>query len=552
MTQTPTDGTADPLEEARAAFARRDWPAAYDAFNSVDRTSLSADDLFALGDAAWWLGHVDDATAAQEEAYRLYLHGEQQSQAANSALALAGTLFLRGNVSIASGWMSRAQRLLADSPESVEHGYLMFFELEGAFAQGEYEAVGETARRVQEMGRRFDDPNLHAEGMMFEGRALVRQGRMREGMALLDEVMVTVLSGELLPDWAGNIYCHLMAAFYELADIGRLAEWAKATERWLETLPAAVVFTGVCRVHRSQVLQVNGAWDRSELEAARVCEDLATIHVLGAAEGYYQVGEIKRLRGDLTGAEESYGLAHRFGREPQPGMALVRLAQGRMDEATASIRAALAARAGDRLTRVPLCEAAIEIALASGDIDSARSGRDELESTSKVYGSSGLEALALHANGAVALAEGRADTALALLRAASTRWRELDAPYNAARACTLLALAYRELGSEDDANRELDLAEMMFSDLGAALDRDRVAEMRRAEKAPSPDGLTGREVEVLALVASGRSNKQVAAALTLSEKTIARHLSNIFTKLHVSSRTEAAAYAYEHGLVTRG
>jgi ATP/maltotriose-dependent transcriptional regulator MalT len=550
VAQTPSDDVADALEAARAAFARRDWPSAYDTLTSIERASLSADDLFALGEAAWWLGHSDDALAAQEEAYRLFLQGEEQSKAAASAMALAGGLFLRGNVPVASGWMSRAQRLLVDRPESVEHGYMMFFELEGAFEQRNYAAVTEGARRVQEFGERFGDPNLVAEGVMFEGRALVRQGRMREGMGLLDEVMVTVLSGELLPDWAGNIYCQLMETFHELADIGRLAEWAKRTERWLETLPSAAVFTGVCRVHRSQVLQVNGAWDRAEIEATRVCEDLATIHVLGAAAGYYQVGEIRRLRGDLAGAEESYSLAHQFGHEPQPGMALVRLAQGRTEDAAASIRAALVGRAGDMLTRVPLCEAEVEIAIAAGDVETARRGCEELEETSRVFGSSGLEAMTLNARGMVALAEGRADEALANLRAASTKWHALDAPYNAARAGALLALAYEELGSKDDARRELELAEKVFADLGAALDRERVTKMRRVE--PPPGGLTGREIEVLALVADGRSNKEVAAALTLSEKTIARHLSNIFTKLGVASRTEAARYAYEHDLVSRG
>ena len=322
------------------------------------------------------------------------------------------------------------------------------------------------ARRVRDIGRRHADPNLVAGGDLFEGRALVKQGRMAEGMALLDEAMLAVLSGELDPGWAGNVYCHLMAAFHELADVRRAAEWTEATSRWVAGLPPAVLFTGICRVHRSQVLERRGAWAEAEREAALVCEDLADLHVAGAAEGHYQLGDIRRLRGDLAGAEAAYRHAHELGRDPQPGLALLRLAQGRAATASASIRAALTAVTHDRLGRARLCAAQVEIALAAGDAETAGLACDELTRTASTYGSSGLEAAALQARGAVLLAGGRAEAALPTLRAACRRWRELDAPYDAARVRLLLAGAYQALGDADAAMRELDAAEVVFRRLG--------------------------------------------------------------------------------------
>lgn len=539
------------LEAARQAYEGRDWIAARAGFNRARKhIELGAEDFAALGDAAWWVGEVDEALSAFESAYRLYLQGNQSRQAAVNAIGLAVSLFLRGQVQLGSGWMSRAQRLLRDEPECAEHGYLVFLELEVALEQGDLDAVVERAHLARDMGRRFNDPNLVAVGTVFEGRALVKGGHMRAGSALLDEVMVAVLSDELIPDWAGNIYCHLMAAWHELVDTRRAAEWVAATQKWLDTMPAAVLFTGICRVHRSQVLTVTGNWEQAEREALRVCEDLAHIHVVGAAEGHYQVGEMQRLRGDLEGAEAAYKRAHERGRDPQPGLALLLLAKGRSDAASASIQAALVAENHDRLKRARLCAAQVEIALAAGSIEAARNACEELEETASLFGTSGLEAMALTSRGAVALAEGAPEAALPVLRAGCGRWRESSADYNAARVCVLLAQAYAELGDVDARERELDSAAAVFDRLGADRDVRMVAALRDVK--PHRRGLTRREVEVLGLVASGRSNRQVASALSLSEKTVARHISNIFVKLNVSSRTEAAAYAFEHGLVREG
>ena len=543
------EDAAGALDAARDAYRRHDWAGAHEGFGAARAAGeLTGADLDALADAAWWLGDFGQASAVLEEAYRRHLDEGRPGPAAMAAIGVAVNHFLRGDGVVGSGWVGRAQRLLRDQPEHTEHGYLLYLELEGALGGGESDAVVATAGRVREIGRRHADPNLVAGGDLFEGRALVKQGRMAEGMALLDEAMLAVLSGELDPGWAGNIYCHLMAAFHELADVRRAAEWTEATSRWVAGLPPAVLFTGICRVHRSQVLERKGDWAEAEREAALVCRDLADLHVAGAAEGHYQLGDIRRLRSDLAGAEAAYRHAHELGRDPQPGLALLRLAQGRTATASASIRAALTAVTHDRLGRARLCAAQVEIALADGDAETAGRACDELTRTASTYGSSGLEAAALQARGAVLLAGGRADAALPTLRAACRRWRELDAPYDAARVRLLLAGAYQALGDADAAARELDAAEVVFVRLGATLDAGGIA--ARRGRAALPGGLTRREAEVLALVAAGRSNREIAASLVLSPKTVARHLSNIFAKLGVSSRTQAAAYAFEHGLAT--
>ena len=556
MSAPPADDGTARLQAAREAYAGRDWPRAHELFSGVRASgALSADDVYALSDAAWWLGLVDESIGAAEEAHQGYLELGHPRQAARAATDIAVQHFLRGDDALGSGWVGRAQHALDGVPEGPEHGMLLYLlEVEAALGgiapseePGELDRLIAGARRVREIGRRHSDLDLVTCGMLGEGRALVKAGRVTEGLALLDEAMLAVRSDRLRPEWAGNVYCHLMSAAHELADIGRSVEWTEATARWLERMPAAVVFTGICRVHRSQVHQVTGVWERAEREAALVCVDLADIEPAAAAEGHYQVGEIRRLRGDLAGAETAYQQAHRLGRDPQPGYALLRLAQGRAQAAAASVRAALVAASGDRLASARLWAAQVEIALAGGDRTVAHQACDQLEEVAAAYASSGLELMARHARGAVLLAEGRAEDALPVLRDACRRWNDLDAPYECARVRVLLAEAYAELDDADAASLELDAAGEVFARLGAALDVQRVDHRRHGRK-QLPSGLTAREVEVLALVAAGLTNRDVANELVISPKTVARHLSNIFTKLGLSSRTAAAAYAFEHGL----
>lgn len=502
-------------------------------------------------DAAWWDGRVTEYLDAAEEAYARHLDEDDRRAAAMSAIGTAVTLLLRGDEVVGSGWLGRAERLLVELPEGPEHGYLRYVtEVEGGLEGGDFDAVVAAAEEVRRIGREHGDPNLVAGAATGEGRAKLKRGEVAEGSKLLDEAMVAVLHGDLDREWAGNIYCHLMAACHEVADVGRAAEWTERTSDWLAEQRSAALFTGICRVHRSQVLQSAGSWEQAEQEAARVCDELDHLSIESVAEAHYQLGELKRLRGQLDEAESAYEQARDRGRDPQPGLALLRLTQGRPDQAAASIGAAIRG-ASDRIGRARLSIAQVEIALAQDDLDSARVACAELENAADAYGTSGLEAAALHWRGALVLAEGRPDEALPALRAACRRWHRLRAPYDAARSSVLLARAYRQLGDHDAATSELASARAAFEQLGAGIEVRTVEELAAGWSGrgrPLPAGLTEREAEVLGLVATGKTNREVAEDLTLSEKTIARHLSNIFTKLGVATRTEAAAFAYEHGL----
>jgi DNA-binding NarL/FixJ family response regulator len=522
----------DQLDRARAAFADRSWQTAYDLYRVAEE--LTAEDLDALGECAHWLGKPDEVIASYQEACRVHTEAGRFGAAALSAFMLAIYYRVGGEPAHAEGWISRAQRLLADAEEGPEHGYPLYLQVAGLMDR-DIEAATAGARRMQDLGRQFGDDTLHALGVFFEGRALIKQARVAEGLALLDEAMVAALSDRLKPMWTGAIYCGLLDACHELADLPRATEWTNATTKWCSPLPVASLYPGICRVHRAELLHVRGAWQEAEAEALAACRDMADIDVFVVADGFYEVGEIRRRRGDLAGAEEAYGKAHDIGRDPQPGMALLRLAQGNVAAATSSIAAALLGAGGNRLARAPLLSAQIEIALAAGDVALARAAVDELTETASTFGSSGLRANAHRCEGAVALAENQAVTALAVLRMACSLWQELDAPFECARTRMLLAEAYRALSDPDAAAREDAAARATFERLGIG----------RRDDGP----LSAREAEVLRLIASGKTNREIAAALFLSEKTVARHISNIFTKLGVSSRSAATAHAFATGLV---
>jgi DNA-binding NarL/FixJ family response regulator len=408
------------------------------------------------------------------------------------------------------------------------------------------DAAVASAQRMQELGRRFHDDTLVALGVFFEGRARVKQARVREGLALLDEAMLAALSDKLKPMWTGAIYCGLLDACHELADVRRAREWTAATERWCSPLPVASLYPGICRVHTAELLHFGGEWAEAEKAALAVCSDMAEIDVFVVADGYYEVGQIRRRRGDLAGAEEAYTRAHELGRDPQPGLALLRLAQGRVDVAASSIAAAVASFGGSRLELAPLLAAQVEIALATGDTELAAAAADTVAATADEFESVGLRAVAHQCQGAVALARKESVTALAALRLACSQWNELAAPYEAARTRVLIADAYDALGDADAAARERAAARVCFERIGA------MADLRALGGGESVAGLTAREVEVLRLVATGRTNRQIAEDLVLSEKTVARHVSNIFIKLDVSSRSAATSFAYANDLIAPG
>lgn len=532
---------------ARDAYGRRQWSEARNLYRACRQVGdLPADDLSALADAAWWLGLVDESIESAEAAYHANLALHRRREAAGQATTIAVNHFLRGQEAPGMGWLGRAAALLADDPDCAESGYLRYLtEVEGALGGPDPDSVISSARAVVDLGRRLGDKNLIAAGAVGEGRVLIKQGRVSEGLALLDGAMVAVQADELDPDWSGNIYCHMIDACYELADVRRAKQWTQALEEWLAALPAAVLFSGVCRLHRSQILHVLGDWDRALRDATQVCTELEQIYSGTAAEGHYLIGEINRLRGKHADAENAYQRAHRLGRDPQPGLALLRLAQDHTQEAAAAIHAALIAVPHDRLARVALRAAQVDIALAANDHTTANEAVAELTETASAYKTLGLLAAAYRATGAILLAEENPAEALPTLLEACRLSLELSAPYDCARTRVLLATAYEQLGDPDTAEREKAAAGELLTELGAA---DHAALADKAGRQPRPGGLTEREIEVLGCLAGGRSNKEIAAALFISDKTVQRHLSNIFTKLGLTSRTAATAYAYEHRL----
>ena len=366
-------------------------------------------------------------------------------------------------------------------------------------------------------------------------------------MALLDEAMLDATSEQMNPAYAGNIYCNMIAACHELGDLRRMRQWTKALARWCNQIPPAVLFTGICRVHQAQLLTVSGAWEQAEREASRVCTDLQGIQVESLAEAHYAVGEVRLRQGDLAGAEFALEEADRLGRDPQPALALVRLAHGHPERAKAMLDVALAARAGRPLVRAPLLAALVEVTLDGGELEPAKKAAEELAVIAASFRTEVLRARGLQAAGGVLVAEDRCAEALPVLREACRVWQDLDAPYDAARVRLLLARACNALSDTDSATRALDAAAEVFERLGAKLDMRKLEMLRRGPRLP--DGLTEREAEVLALVAAGQTNRQIAEALVISHKTVARHLSNIFVKCGLATRAAATAYAFEHGLL---
>jgi DNA-binding CsgD family transcriptional regulator len=376
-------------------------------------------------------------------------------------------------------------------------------------------------------------------------------GEIGSGAALLDEAMAAITSGEVSPMLVGDVYCSVIDACHDMLDIRRAQEWTAALSEWCASQPEMAPYRGQCLVHRAEIMTLHGAWPDAaeEAERARDCLSQPPPHrAIGAA--FYQIGELHRLRGDYTMAEESYREASRSGRDPQPGLALLRLAQGQIDVARTAIARAME-EPGLRRRRSWILPAYVEIALAANDVAAARTAADTLSRIASNDAAAFLRALAAHATGSVLLAEGDARGSLTALRHASLLWEDLGAPYDAARTRAVIGLACRALGDEEAAVLELDAARERFDALGAAPDADRVAKLTHEQRQTPSSTLTSREVEVLRLIATGKTNRAMAGALGISEKTVARHVSNIFTKLDLSSRAAATAYAYERGFLDR-
>jgi DNA-binding CsgD family transcriptional regulator len=539
------------LDRDREAFGRREWAIAYAGLRASDAVApLEPDDLERLATAAALTGHEEDSAAAWARAFHELVGRGERRRAARCAFWLGLSLLNRGEVARSEGWLARARRQLDDEPrECAEAGYLALPSAIGQVYGGDAATASEAAGAAAGIGERCGDPDLVAFARLVQGRALMRMGRVADGMTLLDEVMVAVLDDEVSPMLAGDIYCSVIEGCNEVYDLRRASEWTVALTRWCDAQPDLVLYRGHCQVHRAEVMLRNGAWATADDVAADAYERLTRQPPEPAAgNAAYLLADLCRLRGDEAGAEASYREASRWGREPQPGLALLRLAQGRTDTAEAAIRRTLA-EITDPGARPVLLAGAVEILLAATDLTGAGDASVELTAIAADADTPFLDALAAHWTGAVRSAQGDQPRALAALRRAWTLWQRIEAPYEAARARTLLGQACRAAGDEDSALMEFDAAGAVFARLGATPDVARVEALARRPSRAAPAGLTAREVDVLRRVATGRSNREIATDLVLSEATIARHVSNILTKLGVRSRSAATAFAYEHGLV---
>ncbi len=479
-------------------------------------------------------------------AYARYDKLGRQLHAGQCAVWLYEHYCFKARPAIAGGWLRRARRALENDPDSVEYGALRLREAETAHGSGDLEASAAAAREVVALGRRLRSPDLEAEALQTLGRVLIDAGDPAEGLATLDEAMLFAVEGRLRPYSTGKVYCSLISACEALGDLRRAAEWSEATSRWAQRHPLAV-FPGLCRVHLASSLRSRGEWDEAEEQAARACSELATLNVTNAAAGYAEIGEIRRRIGDLDGAEDAFRRAEHLCGQPQSGLALLRLAQGNVDAALAIITRSLDEITWDRLARARLLPARAHIAIAAGDVAGATAALDELESIASDFASAALTAATLSARGRIQLASNDR-AACATLRQAAERWQELGVPYEVATARMLHGAACRQAGDLDGAATSFGAARALFEQLGATLDLRNLRDITGTTR-ELPAGLSQRELEVLRLVANGMTNKQIAGELCLSEKTVARHLSNIFTKINVTSRSAATAFAFDHRLV---
>ncbi|WP_163541528.1 LuxR C-terminal-related transcriptional regulator [Occultella kanbiaonis] len=532
------------LDTGRLAFAHGDWQGAHrDLSRARELGTLPTADLDLLSRVCWWVGRARESLELSEDVYNRFEQEGDLPGAANKALNLGLLWFIRGDLVIASGWVNRARRILADLPEGVEHGYLRYLD---AIVELDFYGLGparESAVTLREMGQRLHAPQLTSLGLVLSGLADAHTGNPAAGFAQLDEAMLPVLAGQLPAEWAGDVYCTVIHTCHSLGDLSRMRAWTAATEQWCEQFHGEVVYSGICRVHRLQLLCTQGDWSTAEAGIERSGAELTGLNNWVAGEAYYQLGEIRRLRGDAGGARAAFDRARDLGAETQPGAALLDLAGGHVREASAALRAALAGR--DRLSSARLLGPAVEIALAQGRTDEADRLCGELEAVATEFATEGFRTWAVHARSAVLVAQGRHEEALPVLRRAAVGYRALQARYETARIYELSALAHTGLGDEAAAESDLATAVAIYGELGAAPD------VARLDAGPLPGGLTAREAEVLRLIAAGASNRDAAAALFISAKTVDRHLANIFAKIDVSSRTAAAAWAHEHRLSGR-
>lgn len=536
------------LDRGRTAYSEHRWTDAIAGLDAADRaTAATAEDLEQLATAALLVGRFEESVEWRTRAHEAFLAERDVDGAIRSAVWLGMEFMYVGNLAQGGGWFARAQRLLDEHPDGrPDHGFLFIPEGLAALYRGDAADAAASFARTAELARAAQDPDLVALGELGLGQSEIMLGRAADGLSRLDEVMVAVTAGELSPIPSGIVYCEVLQCCRQTFDVRRAHEWTRALDRWCAERPDMIAFSGQCHAHRAELFLLHGAW----ADALAAAEEARERSLLGDPNGLfgacYQIGEVHRLRGEPDAATASFEQAARTGFDPQPGLALLRLAQAEADVARAMVLAA--AERLDPAERRWLLPATVEILLGAGDVAGARAVADELRELSESSPMPMLLAVVEQADAAVRLAEGDARGALTASRRAWARWRDLDVPYEAARCRLIAARACRALGDEASAAMELDAARIALTDLGARPALAAAEAEWSAVPTTQPGGLSAREVEVLRLVAAGETNREIAGDLFLSEKTVERHLSNIFGKVGLSSRSAATAWAFRHGL----
>jgi class 3 adenylate cyclase len=473
--------TIDPIAVARDAASRQSWREAFEAYEKLDQSSLGAEDLELYGEAAWWRGKLGDAIRLRERAYVAYSGEGKDLDASRVALTLSWDEANRGAFSVAQGWFATAERLLENREESTEHGRIALTRASQAmFAEGNYSLAIEHFDRAYELARRFGDRDTQMLAIAGKGRALMKSGEIEKGLELLDEGSAAAVSGELKAYSTTLVYCMTISSCQDVGDFRRAAEWTEAANRWCDRLDVTG-FPGACRIHRAEIMRLRGDLEAAEKVAMAACDELHDFERYITALGHYEIGEIRRRLGDFTAADEAYARANELGHDPQPGLALLRLAEGKLDAAVAGISRALE-EVEEPLSRLRRLPARVEIAVAARDLKTARAASAELEQIVSSYEIGGRRApafdAAVHiAAGRIALAEGDTEEAVRRLRLARDEWREVGAPFETAQARLLLGVAFRRKGDEHAATTELDAAHAAFEHIGAKADAQRAAEL---------------------------------------------------------------------------
>lgn len=534
--------------EGREAFARRNWRDAYAHLSMADHEApLEPADLELLATAAYLVGDDDNATASWIRLHHDLIGAGRLERAARWGFWLSLQMLNGGEVAQATGWLARSQRLLKDRDKPcVEQGHGLVLTSLMAMRKGDTESARTGFEQAISLAEQFEDHDLLALGLLGLGQSLIQSNRRSEGVVRLDEAMVGVSAGDVSPALAGLVYCAVILFCQRIFDLRRAREWTRQLDRWCASQPDLAPYRGQCLVHRSEILQGDGDWQGALVEVMRAREHLANGSGAVVGRACYQQGELHRLTGNFSEANEMYQEAGRRGFEPQPGMSLLRLAEGNTAAAVVSMRGVADSASGP--ARLKLLGPYIEILVAGGDLDSARKVSDELTQFAASFDAPYLLAISTQATGTVLLAEGKLKAALALLREAWALWQQLEMPFEEARARVLIAQVCERRGDDDTAQMHFQAARSVFEQLGAAPSLAELDRLTAPEDAGPPGGLTDRELEVLTLVASGETNRTIAAALGISEHTVARHLSNIFDKLGLSSRTAVGAFAHKHGL----